>query len=189
MKKFIIVVVAVLIAASAIMADAIVNEEEMDSLYTDHKAYKVGDVVTIMVVESTQGSQTASLKTQKKSRLSGGMGMSSWGGGVLSPFPYVPSWGAGGEEYQDGGGKSSRSGSLVAQISGRIIRVLSNGNLVIKGTKVIKGTIRPQDIGSDNVIYSTYVADATIEYEGRGPIGEKTSPGILTRIFDWLGIF
>jgi flagellar basal body L-ring protein FlgH len=34
-----------------------------------------------------------------------------------------------------------------------------------------------------------YVADAIIEYEGKGPIGEKTSPGILTRILDWLGIF
>ncbi len=79
-------------------------------------------------------------------------------------------------------------------------KVLSNGNLTIKGTKVIKindedqnlvitGVIRPEDISADNTVISMNVADAIIQYEGKGPIGEKTSPGILTRILDWLGIF
>ena len=132
--------------------------------------------------------------------MQGGMGMSSWGGGITSVFPYVPSWGAAGEEAQKGSGKSTREGGLIAKISARVEKLLSNGNLVIKGTKVIQvnddkqnlvieGVIRPEDIGSDNTIYSTFVADAQIMYEGKGPIGEKTSPGIITRIFDWLGIF
>ena len=140
------------------------------------------------------------MKTQKKAGLQGGMGMSSWGGGMSSPFPYVPAWGAGGMEYQDGGGKSERRGGLNARISARVENVLANGNLSIKGTKVIrvndekqnliiKGVIRPEDIAADNTIYSTFVADAMIEYEGKGPIGEKTSPGIITRILDWLGLF
>ncbi len=93
-----------------------------------------------------------------------------------------------------------RSGGLTAKISARVEKVLTNGTLSIKGTKVIqindekqnlviKGVIRPEDISSDNTILSTYVAEAQIEYEGNGPVGEKTSPGIITRILDWLGIF
>lgn len=187
--------------SGVLFADEIMkNEGDIESVYTDHKAYKVGDIVTIIIVESTQGSQSASLSTSKQQKLQAGMGTStSWGGGLTSSLP-VSSWGAGGAEYQDGGGKSIRSGSLQAKLSARVEKVLTNGNLVIKGTKIIlvnddkqnlmiKGVIRAEDIGSDNTIMSTNVADATIEYEGNGPIGEKTSPGILTRILDWLGIF
>jgi len=197
--KFLLII-AIFAFSNLSIADDVVNSTDINSLYTDHKAYKVGDIVTIIVVESTEGYQSASLKTSKQQSLSGGMGMSSWGGGVLSPFPYVPSWGAGAQEYQDGSGKSTRKGGLMAKISARVEKVLSNNNLVIKGTKVIEinddkqnliieGVIRPEDIASDNTILSIYVADAKIKYEGKGPIGEKTSPGIITRILDWLGLF
>ena len=203
-KKLLMLAAAAMIvmisAPAALISDEIANPEDVDSFYSDHKAYKVGDIVTIIVVEAVEGYQSASLSTSKKQTLGGGMGMSSWGGGVVSPFPYVPSWSLGGQEYQDGGGKSSRAGKLYAKLSARVERVLQNGNLVIKGTKIvkindedqnliIKGVIRPQDIQSDNSITSTYVADAIIEFEGKGPVGEKTSPGIITRILDWLGIF
>jgi flagellar L-ring protein precursor FlgH len=181
---------------SAAFANDITNN--IESLYTDHKAYKVGDLVTVIVVESTEGSQSASLSTNKKQSMQGGMGTgTSSGSDALSG---LSSWGAAGSEYQDGGGKSVRAGSLVAKIAARVEKVLSNGNLSIKGTKIIKindedqnlvitGVIRPEDISSDNVISSMNIADAQIQYEGKGPIGEKTSPGFLTRILYWIGIF
>ncbi|PKL92554.1 MAG: hypothetical protein CVV21_02000 [Candidatus Goldiibacteriota bacterium HGW-Goldbacteria-1] len=198
---FLITAAFVILFAGISAADDIaINTDDMGSMYTDHKAYRVGDIVTVLVVESTQAVQSASLKTNKKAGLEAGMGMSNWANGVSTSFPNVPSWGMGAEEYQDGGGKTQRSGSLLASISARVEKVLSNGNLYIKGTKVIqinddkqnliiKGVIRPEDIASNNTIYSTNVADAMIEYEGNGPIGEKTSPGILTRFFDWIGLF
>ncbi|MFP4466741.1 MAG: flagellar basal body L-ring protein FlgH [Candidatus Goldiibacteriota bacterium] len=200
MFKKLLVIMAVFFAAAAVYADDIVNSADIDSLYTDNKAYKAGDIVTVLVVESSSGEQKSSSSTKKKQQLSAGMGMSDWGGGVASPFPYVPSWRAGSESSHDGGGKASSSGSLMGTISARVEKILSNGNLSIKGTKVItinddkqnliiKGVIRPQDISADNTIPSAYVADAHIEYEGKGPIGEKTSPGLITRFFDWLGLF
>lgn len=201
MNKIKILILFMVLLFSYVFADDIANSGSIDSIYSDHKAYKVGDIVTILVIEATEGYQSASLKTQKRQSLGGGMGLSSWGGGVSIPFPSnVPSWGAGGQEYQDGSGKSTRKGGLIAKISARVEKVLSNNNLVIKGTKIIEinddkqnliieGVIRPEDIGADNTILSTYVADAKIKYEGKGPIAEKTSPGILTRILDWLGLF
>jgi flagellar L-ring protein FlgH len=202
-KKFILGTAAVLLLAVFVPAfadDVVGNPEDLNSVYSDHKALKVGDIVTIIVVEATTGYNSASLKTQKNQSLNGGVGLSSWSGGVTNPFPFSPAWGMGGQELQNGNGKSERAGGLTAKISAKVEKVLSNGNLSIKGTKIVQvnddkqnlvitGTIRPEDISADNTIYSTFVADAIIEYEGKGPIGEKTSPGILTRILDWLGIF
>jgi flagellar L-ring protein precursor FlgH len=191
--------IELLLVNKFVLADDLVSDpNDAKSLYADHKAAKVGDILTVIVVESTSGSQEASLQTSKNQSMGGGMGMSVWSGGKILSFPN--SWGIGGAEYQDGGGKSKSKGSIIGKISVRVEKVLSNGLLQIRGSKVIKinddkqnlilsGTVRQQDINADNTVLSTYVADALIEYEGVGPIGEKSSPGILTRILDWLGIF
>ena len=191
--------IGLLLVNKFVLADDLVSDpNDAKSLYADHKAAKVGDILTVIVVESTSGSQEASLQTSKNQSKGGGMGMSVWSGGKILSFPN--SWGIGGAEYQDGGGKSKSKGSIIGKISVRVEKVLSNGLLQIRGSKVIKinddkqnlilsGTVRQQDINADNTVLSTYVADALIEYEGVGPIGEKSSPGILTRILDWLGIF
>jgi flagellar L-ring protein precursor FlgH len=188
-----------LLSGKVAVSDDVVNDSnDAKSLFADHKAIRPGDILTVIVVESVTGSQEASLQTSKTQSMGGGMGMSAWNGGKSLSFP--SSWGMGGGEYQDGGGKSKRSGSIIGKISVRVEKVLSNGLLQVRGSKVImvndekqnlilSGTVRPQDINSDNTILSTYVADAKIEYEGFGPVGEKTSPGIFTRILDWLGIF
>ncbi len=188
-----------LLSNKSVIADDLVSDpNDAKSLFADHKAAKVGDILTVIIIESVSGSQEASLQTSKNQSMGGGMGMSAWSGGKILAFPN--SWGIGGAEYQDGGGKSKRKGSIMGKISVRVEKVLSNGLLQIRGSKVIRvndekqnlilsGTVRQQDINADNTVLSTYVADAQIEFEGYGPIGEKTSPGILTRILDWLGIF
>jgi flagellar L-ring protein precursor FlgH len=184
---------------SFIIADDLVSDpNDAKSLFADHKATKVGDILTVIIIESVSGSQEASLQTSKSQSMGGGMGMSAWSGGRILSFP--SSWGIGGGEYSDGGGKSNRKGSIMGKISVRVEKVLSNGLLQVRGSKVIminnekqnlilSGVVRQQDINADNTVLSTYVADAQIEFEGYGPVGEKTSPGILTRILDWLGIF
>jgi len=189
----------ILLSNKFVIADDLVSDpNDAKSLFADHKAAKVGDILTVIIIESVSGSQEASLQTSKNQSMGGGMGMSIWSGGRVLAFPN--SWGIGGAEYQDGGGKSKRKGSIMGKISVRVEKVLSNGLLQVRGSKVIMvndekqnlvlcGTVRQQDINADNTVLSTYVADAQIEFEGYGPIGEKTSPGILTRILDWLGIF
>ncbi|NLA58040.1 MAG: flagellar basal body L-ring protein FlgH [Firmicutes bacterium] len=78
-----------------------------------------------------------------------------------------------------------------------MVEVLPNGNLVIEGTQslivnnetqeiTVRGVIRPQDIEPDNTILSTYIADATISYQGSGILGAQDKPGILTRILNWI---
>jgi len=83
---------------------------------------------------------------------------------------------------------------LIAKITAQITEVLPNGNLRIQGRRRIKvnneeqiisveGIIRPADINEDNSIYSIYIADAQIKYEGKGVLGENQRPGILRIYF------
>lgn len=82
-------------------------------------------------------------------------------------------------------------------MTARVTEVLPGGNLRIEGRQsivingeeqaiVVTGIVRPQDISRDNTVLSTYLADAQIVIEGDGPLGERQSPGLLTRIFQWL---
>jgi flagellar L-ring protein precursor FlgH len=100
----------------------------------------------------------------------------------------------------DGSGETTRAGNLTATLTCMVVRVLSNGNLLIQGDKDVQvnhetqyirlyGIIRPQDIESDNSIYSDKIADARIIYSGRGVVSDKQISGWATRILDWIWPF
>ena len=164
---------------------------------SDSRALKVGDIVTVQIMESATASQASSLKTAKEASVSGGAGQGSWSKGGGSP---ITSWGAGGQESFDGGGQSARSGKLVTTLSARVIQVLETGNLVIEGRRslklneekqniYVKGVIRPKDVDRNNSVSSAVISDAQIIYEGKGPLTEKAKAGFFTRLLDWIGIF
>ncbi len=156
---------------------------------SDLKALAVGDIVTIIISESSSANSTAKTDANNKTEVSGGPGL-----GMLS---LVTDWGLTAENKYKGDGKTSRTGSLNAKISTRVAEVLENGNYRLEGQRIVEvngekqrikltGVIRPQDVDSDNTIASTYVADANIIYDGRGPIATSHSPGILTRLVNFI---
>ena len=153
------------------------------------KALDVGDIVTILIVENASASTQSKLDTSTSSDLSGGPGL-----GMLNLFR---DWSLSTESSFAGDGKSQRTGSLNAQISAKVTEILPNGNYAILGQRVVEingeqqhlelsGVIRPSDLGSDNMIESTYVADARIVYDGHGTIAETSSPGLLSRLANLL---
>lgn len=163
------------------------------SLYADHKARRVGDIVTIIVLESSKASKSAATKTSKRSDSSGSLN-DLFG---LGNLPLKMGADAG-SDYS-GSGSTTRSGSMEAKISAFVKQVLPNGNLVLEGTRkvavnddvqviMVSGIVRPQDIRADNSVLSIYLADAQIKYLGEGPLAQR--PGILTRIlqtpFHWV---
>ena len=86
---------------------------------------------------------------------------------------------------------------MTADIAAKVVDVMPNGNLLVEGRKevtvekekrflVVSGIVRPIDIEFDNSVPSTKVADARIEYIGKGVISDKQRPGIFHRIFDWV---
>jgi len=101
------------------------------------------------------------------------------------------------ESKYEGTGSTTRGGSLTAKLTVTISEITPEGLLLVEGKQTIKvnnenqvltvkGKIRPEDVSQSNTVYSTYVADAVIEYQGKGTLGDTQRPGILTRIFNWI---
>ena len=183
-------------------ADSIYPLEGANSIYTEKRAHRVGDVITVMIQESTQGAQGASSLNQKAANValgagSGNLGAGTYGANLLNSTSQI---GLGASSSHQGQGSSSQGATITGQMTAKIVSVLPNGNFQIEGTRYIAvnddkqtvevvGEIRPDDISRDNTIPSSRVADAKIKIIGSGPSSETAKPGILTRVFSWLGLF
>jgi flagellar L-ring protein precursor FlgH len=176
------------------------GENARNRLFVDLKARNVNDIVTIIISESAQGGNKATTNTSRETSTAAGidalLGLDT---SILNKNPNMGGKIAiGGTSTNElsGSGDTSRGGSLAARLTARVTRVLENGNLMIEGRRqltvnaedqyiIMNGIIRPEDITSDNLIYSQYIADARIIYTGDGVINDKMRPGWLTRVVDW----
>jgi flagellar L-ring protein precursor FlgH len=168
-------------------------------LFRDLRAREVGDVVTVNVVETAKGSKNATTKTQRGSSIDAGieafLGYETWLEEHNSRFNSDNMVKARMAKGFDGSGTTTRTETMTASISARVVEVLPNDNLVIRGSRhvrlnhedqiiVLSGIIRPEDISPDNTILSSFVADAKIEYFGKGVVSDEQRPGWLARILD-----
>jgi flagellar L-ring protein FlgH len=176
----------------------------LSELFFNPKARRVGDIVTIRIVEASSASNKADTSTARKSALSAGVDAffnAEKNYPPDHPFfnPFARVRGDLTSTF-DGKGKTTRSGDLTAFITARITGVLPNGNMTIAGTREVRvnnetqlislmGIIRSRDISPDNVILSTYISDAKIVYSGSGVVQDRQRPGWLTRIFDHIWPF
>jgi flagellar L-ring protein precursor FlgH len=176
-----------------------VDDGNLSEMFINAKAHRVGDIVTIKIVENSKATNKATTKTDRTTDTS--VGLTEFFGlekrfpsskNFFNPFSPVTS------EYSnafDGSGSTARSGALTAYISARIIQILPNGNLIIEGNREVRvnhenqiitltGEIRPRDISPENIVQSTYIADARISYSGSGILNDQQRPGWLARILD-----
>lgn len=165
-----------------------------NSLYADNKARHEGDIITVVLRESTQASKKAKTEMQKDSSTSFAP-MVGLGGRNVSVAGNVLQFGADSTSDYKGDSKADQSNSLVGNISVNVLQVLNNGNLVIRGEKWLTlntgkeyirltGVIRSQDVDVNNTVESTKIANARIEYSGTGAHHNGQSPGWLSRFFN-----
>jgi flagellar L-ring protein precursor FlgH len=158
------------------------------SLFADHEATRVGDVITILIVESTQAEKATLTKTNTETQNSAAS---------LGRLDLFDMWNLDASNESVGEGSTARRGDLQARITARVTEIDVNGNLLVEGTRSVKvngeeeritlrGSVRPQDVGPGNTVLSTYLADATIDYTGDGVLANAERPGFVTRIFNWL---
>jgi flagellar L-ring protein precursor FlgH len=164
-------------------------------LTSGQRAAAIGDVLTIVLVERTQGSSSSSSNTDRN----GSIGLTPPVTGPLSFFqPSDVSMG-GNSEFQ-GRGETGQSNSLSGEITVTVSEILPNGAMRVRGEKQLRinrghefirisGIVRTADISADNRIASTRVADANIEYLGRGEIARASRQGWLQRFFSILSPF
>lgn len=180
------------------------GEGTRNNLFVDNKARYVNDIVTIVVSETTKGTSSASTKTSRDASTTAGItGLLGIDKSLQAMnAKLTPSIQVGGSAANSmtGEGDTARGSTFTTRVTARVMKVLDNGNLVVEGWRqlkmngesqyvVISGIVRPDDITSDNLVSSQYIADAKIEYVGDGVINDKMRPGWLTRVVDYVWPF
>ena len=168
-------------------------------LFRDLRAREVGDVVTVNIVETANASKNATTKTKRDSSIDAGiqafLGYENWLAEKNQRLKTEEMFKASMANEFDGSGTTTRKETMTAAISTRVVEVLPNDNLVIRGSRhvrvnnenqiiVLSGIVRPEDISPDNTVLSSFLADAKIEYFGKGVLSDKQRPGWLTRVLD-----
>lgn len=164
------------------------------TLFEDTKAHRIGDIITIILKERTNASKTASTTTAKEATVDIGA-PTVFGQGVTRNGRPILSASIDAARDFTGEGDSTQSNSLTGEISVTVSDVMPNGNLVIRGEKLlslnqgsehikISGIVRPSDVSPLNTVLSSQVANAHIVYGGQGVLAEANSKGWLQRVFD-----
>ena len=165
------------------------NGQPTKNLFADHRATGIGDIVTIVISESTTTSATRSSSNEKSGSVKLGAG--------IGIFDFLQAASAGGSDKFSAKGSAASSNRVAGNVTVTVVDVTPGGNFILEGTQsiwqnknehkiVFRGTCRPEDISSSNTILSTRVADATVRFDGKGPLNAKQRQGILTQIFNIL---
>lgn len=175
--------------AMAAKGENLYRGAEYVALTADHRAHNIGDVITVLVVESSTATATAGTTTDKSNdigiRFSSPTSQKNYAAGVESNF--------------DGNGRIARSGKLLAQLSVSVIEVMGNGDLQVSGEQLIEingekqainleGRVRLKDIDEANTVLSSRIANAHITYVGDGVLAENQHKGWLSRLITLLGL-
>ncbi len=180
-------------AAAPVADGSIYHDVQNMELFVDPHAHRVGDILTVVLQESTQASKKATTSTSKDDSVA--MDAPTLLGQAVTLRGKPLSSSLGSKNSFDGAGSSTQSNQLAGQITVTVAQRLSNGNLVVRGEKWltinqgqelvrISGIVRPQDISPDNTILSARVADARIAYTGRGSLADANTQGWLARFFN-----
>jgi flagellar L-ring protein FlgH len=179
-----------LAAVGVCQAHSLFEEDGWRGLTADRKAYRAGDVLTVLVLENSSATTTADTGTRRNNNLQTELAHGSNRAAQASLR-------VGGEF--DGGGRTQRASRLLATVSVIVQEVLPGGQLRIAGsqsvtvneelqTVTLEGTVRPQDITDGNVLQSTRIADARITYVGEGDLTERGRRGWWRKLLDAVGL-
>jgi len=172
-------------------------------LYEDLRAMRIGDVITISIVEKHKGSKSADTSAEKDSTVSNSLSGSGMG------YLGIPGLRLSGEARRGfgidasasnkfgGKGATNREDTLTGTISAIVTEVLPNGDLRVEGRRevtvnserqimTISGIVRRVDVDTKNTVQSSAIADAKIEYSGLGVVDDVQRPGWFVRILDWV---
>lgn len=176
--------------SSGLQAESLFEPGSYQPLMSDRRARKIGDVLTVQVVETSSGVTSADTGTRRGNKLS-----AQWGGGLGSANAH----GLSTQGDFNGGGQTQRSNRLLATLTVSVVDITPNGELMVTGEQwlavndepqkvSVAGRVRPQDITDGNVVLSTRLADARISYVGDGDIAERNRKPWWRQFLDLVGL-
>lgn len=165
------------------------------ALHEGWRARRVGDPLTIVLVERTAASKSSSSKINS----GGGFGLTPPSTGPLALFNRSDVSASGDRSFA-GTGSADQANSLSGEMSVTVAEVYPNGTMLVQGQKrvtlnrgdefvQIKGIVRTADVDRDNRVLSTRVADAKIAYTGKGDVARASRQGWLSRFFQIVSPF
>jgi flagellar L-ring protein precursor FlgH len=204
MKTILSIIAALAFTLSAnTFAQSLWHDEISKPMFADKRATSVGDIITIVVSETSTASKNNGTKTEKQSSLSAAITSFLYpvtATGLLTKKDQLPAMAYNSDIKHDGSGSINNSETVVAKVAVRIVDVLPNHNFVVEGrretafsgekqTIILRGTVRQDDVTSFNTVFSYNVADATIQIIGKGSVSDTQRKGWFTRIWDKLTPF
>ncbi len=182
-----------LAAASPAYADDLYRGSGWAALSGDRKASEPGDILTVIIFQAAEATNSAQNSSRKKTDVGGKFG-TTLGSGSIDESASLEFGGG-----FTGRGEVRRSEKLVTQITLTVREVLPNGDLLVEGEQWmringetsrigVRGRVRPADISADNAVLSSRIGDAKISYDGRGFVSRSAKPGLVNRIFSFLGL-
>lgn len=180
---------ASLLLAMPVAAEDLFRKGSWPAVATDRKATAVGDIVTVIVFQQAQ-SATVNQNNSRKQTSAGGR----FAAGSIDERADLEFGGG-----FSGRGEVRREERLVTQLSATVETVLPNGDLLITGRQsmrvngettlvAVRGRVRLADIDGQNRVLSTSIADAEINYNGKGFVSRSSKPGLINRLFSVLGL-
>ena len=167
-------------------------------LFRDHRAWQVGDIVTIAITQNASATKNVSQNLGRSdsiaSTLSNLFGLPTAFGHSSKSTQFNPNISYNSANTLAGSGATAQSDSVATTVSAMVRRIQPNGDLVVAGSDEIKlvggkefiriaGVVRPEDIQFGNIIDSTQMADAQIEFSGDGETYLAPKMGFLQRLF------
>ena len=167
------------------------------NIYSDTKARRVGDIVTIIIQESASITKEKETEYKKDSTTDFEIELLKLLG--LDKYPHTdgdtPALKMKSNSTFKGEADYDTKETFTKTMTAVVTEVLPNGNLIIEGTSdvvtddeittvTVSGTIRPEDITPDNQISSQRIASARISYQAKGPMKQNTRRGWLGRFLD-----
>ncbi|MGB1789432.1 MAG: flagellar basal body L-ring protein FlgH [Limisphaerales bacterium] len=196
-------------ALSQVQADSLWSKETAVSLFTDHKAKRVGDIITVLVQENNSASRNSSTKTEKKGDISASISSfvtgniqnkifsNNTGDDNASQLPKLETTS---QNKFEGSGAVNNSGSINSRFAVRVVDVLPNKNLIIEGVRrtsfsgesqtiILRGTVRPQDVTPVNTVVSYNLADVSIRFKDEGVVNDSQKKGWFGKLWDKVSPF
>lgn len=192
-----------LISAVSGRADSLFQEDNFRSQFGDKRARAIGDIITVVVQESTASSKQNNTKTDRSSGMDASMAsflFSPAASSLLTKGGKLPAMSMSSKNSFNGGGEINNSEKITTRFAVKVVDVLPNGSMVIEGKRqtkmsgettdaVLRGVIRNEDVTAANTVFSYNVADATIQYASKGVVSDSQRKGWFSRVWDKVSPF
>jgi flagellar L-ring protein FlgH len=173
--------------ANRVPTGGIYGNRQSDAWFGRGRNFQVGDIITVILNESTQAARTSNSDLSRESKNTGLPSGLSTEVGKVSPFLQGIDLSSS-NITSKGKGVADQKASLVGSVAVTVVEVLANGNLMVRGEKKlglaegteviqVSGIIRPQDVGPNSTVQSLRLANAQIAYRGNGDVANAAKAG------------